>query len=245
MHRQVVVLLLLLLGVSTCACGNGETSPPPTPSEPATPTVVVRPSPTPTPRLTFDTYGVNFYEDSVGSERFLFQVRNTNDFATERVSAQVSLRDGEGQLVASRTGYARLDRLGPAESAPVMVVFFLSSPDFASYEIIVDAQRADYLQELLHEGLQVTEESTRVGEWVPYEVLGQVHNAANVDAESVTLVVTCYDAEGRVVALSTGRPTERAIGARESSDFMVTVGAVADEVATCSTQVEGLIASAN
>jgi hypothetical protein len=245
MRRQVVVLLLLLpaLAASTCACGNGAAPPAPTPSLQATPTAVVRPSPTPSPPLTFDISGETFYEDPVGSERFLFEVRNTNDCATERVRATVSLRDAEGQLVASQTGYARLDRLHPGESAPVLVVFSLSSPDFASHEITIEAHRADYLEELLHGGLQVTEETTRVGEWVPYEVLGQVHNATDVDAESVTLVVACYDAQGRVVAINTGRPAQRAIGAGESSDFMVTVGAVAGEVTTCSTQVEGLMSS--
>jgi hypothetical protein len=246
MRRQVVVLLFLLLGASACGCGgDGETYSAPTPSRQPTPTVFVRPSPTPTPPLTFDTYGETFHEDPVGSQRFLFEVRNTNDFATERVWATVNLRDAEGQLVASQSGYARLDRLDPGQSAPVLVVFFLSSPDFASYEISIEAHKADYLQELLHGDLRVTEETTRVGEWVPYEVLGQVHNATEVDAESVTLLVTCYDVQGRVVAVNTGRPAKRTIGAGESSDFMVTVGAVAGEVATCSTQVEGLIASAD
>lgn len=243
MGRQAVVLLLF--AISICACSGGETAPARTPASQATPAVVARPSPTPTAPLTFDTSSENSYEDPVGSKRFLFEVWNTNDFVTERVRATVNLRDTQGQLVASETGYAKLDQLGPGESAPVLVVFFLSAPDFASYEISVDARRADYLDELLHGGLQVTEESTRVGEWVPYEVLGQVHNTTDVDAESVTLIVTCYDAQGRVVAVNTGRPAERAIGAGESSDFMVTVGSVAREVATCSTRVEGLIASAD
>jgi hypothetical protein len=247
MSRKAAVLLLplLLLGASASACGNGGVTPAPTPSRQASPTVVVRPSPTPTPPLTFETSGETSYQDPVGSQRFLFEVRNTNDFATERVTATVKLRDAEGHPIASQTGYAKLDRLDPGQSAPVLVVFFLSAPHFATYEISVDAHRANYLDELLHGGLQVTEETTRVGEWVPYEVLGQIHNAADVDAESVTLIVTCYDAQGRVVAVNTGRPEERAIGAGQSSDFLVTVGSVAGEVATCFTQVEGLSASAD
>jgi hypothetical protein len=123
-----------------------------------------------------------------------------------------------------------------------MVVFFLSSPDFASYEINFEAQQADYLPELLHGGLQINEETTRVGEWVPYEVLGQVSNVADVDAESVTLTVTCYDPQGKVVAISTGRPEEREIAAGESSEFLVTVGTTAGKVASCTVQAEGLIA---
>jgi hypothetical protein len=243
MCGQRALLLLVLLGASICACGTRATAPEPTPSSQVTPTLVARASPTPTPLLGFETRGDNFYDDPVGSLRFLFEVSNTNDLATERLRAVVRLLDADGQVVASRSGYARMDVLAPGQSAPVMVVFFLSSPDFASYEIIIEARDADYLPELLHGGLQITEETTRVGEWVPYEVLGQVNNVADVDAESVTLTVTCYDARGRVVAIGTGRPEEREIEARESSEFLVTVGTTAGEVATCTVQAEGLIAN--
>jgi hypothetical protein len=241
--RRAVLLSLLLLSGSICACGEGASAPEPTPASQVTPTLVARASPTPTPLLGFETRGDNFYEDPVGSLRFLFDVQNTNRIATERLWATVRLVDGDGQVVASESGYVRMDLLEPGESAPAMVVFFLSSPDFASYEIGVEAREADYLPQLLHEGLQITEEATRVGEWVPYEVLGLVENTADVDAESVTLTVTCYDRQGRVVAISTGRPEERKIEARESSEFLVTVGTTAGEVAACTVQAEGLIAT--
>lgn len=237
------VLPLLLLGALICACGNGQSAPGATPSREPTPNLVARPSPTPNPLLTFETFGETAYQDSVGSTRFLFEVRNTNEFATERVRATVNLRDAEGLLLASQAAYARLDLLDPGGSAPVLAVFFLSSPDFASYEISIDAHKADYFLELLHGDLEIAEEVTRVGEWVPYEVLGQVRNVTDIDAESVTLVVTCHDADGRIVAVGTGRPENRCIGAGESSEFLVTVGNVAGDVEACSVRVEGLIAS--
>jgi hypothetical protein len=204
---------------------------------------MAKPSPTPTPLLTFETSGETVYLDSVGSTRFLFEIRNTNQAATERVWARVDLYDAEGLLMASQTAYARLDTLEPDGSAPVLVVFFLSSPDFASYEISVGAHEADYLPELVHSGLELAEEQTRVGEWVPYEVLGEVRNDTDVDAESVTLVVSCHDAEERVVAVGTGRPESRDIGAGQSSQFLVTVGHVAGEVENCTVQVEALISA--
>jgi hypothetical protein len=241
--RRAVLLSLLLLGGSICACGEGATAPEPTPASHATPTLVARPSPTPTPLLAFETRGENFYEDPVGSLRFLFEVQNNNNLATERLWATVRLVDADSQVVASESGYVRMDLLEPGRSAPAMVVFFLSSPDFASYEINIEAREADYLPQLLHEGLQIAEETTRVGEWVPYEVLGRVENTADVDAECVTLTVTCYDPQGRVVAVGTGRPQERQIKARESSEFLVTVGTTAGEVSACTVQVEGLTAT--
>ncbi len=241
MSERLTVLPLLVLGALVCACGGGQVAPEAIPSREPTPTLVARPSPTPTPLLTFETSGETVYQDSVGSTRFLFEVRNTNEIPTERVWATVKLRDAEGQLLVSQTGYARLDILEPGASAPVLVVFFLSSPDFASYEINVGAHEADYLPELVQGHLEIADLQTRVGEWVPYEVLGEVHNDTDTDAESVTLVVSCRDGDGRTVAIATGRPESRYVGAGESSEFLVTVGHVAGDVETCSVQVEGLI----
>jgi hypothetical protein len=241
MSRRLTVLFLLVPGALVCACGGRQSAPEAIPSREPTPTLVATPSPTATPLLTFETSGETVYQDSVGSTRFLFEVRNTNEIPTERVWATVKLRDAEGQLLASQTAYARLDILEPNGSAPVLVVFFLSSPDFASYEIDVGAHEADYLPKLVHGHLEIADSQTRVGEWVPYEVLGEVHNDTGLDAESVTLVVSCRDEEGRTVAVATGRPESRYVGAGESSAFLVTVGHVAGDVETCTVQVEGLI----
>jgi len=241
MSGRLTVVPLLALGALLCACGDGQSAPEAIPFREPTPTLVARPSPTPTPLLTFETSAESVHQDSVGSTRFLFEVRNTSQIATERVGATINLHDAEGQLLASQTAYARLDILEPGGSAPVLVVFFLSSLDFASYEISIEAHQADYLPELVHGGLEIAEEQTRVGEWVPYEVLGEVRNDTDIDAESVTLVVSCRDAEGRIVAVGTGRPESRYVGAGESSEFLVTVGHVAGDVETCTVQVEGLI----
>ena len=101
------------------------------------------------------------------------------------------------------------------------------------------------VQENVNPALEIVDPSGRVGEWVPYEVLGKVHNASSLDAESVTLAVTCFDAQGRIVAIGTGRPDDRFIPAGESSEFLVSLGAVAGDVDRCRVQVEGLIHAGN
>ena len=163
-----------------------------------------------------------------------------NDSDVEGVKATVVLQDAEGQILDSRSGHARLDALGPGDTAPVIVVFFLWAPQFFAYEVHIEGRQSDYLAGLLHPHLQVIDEVGRVGQWVPYEVLGRVHNAGDTDAECVNLVVTCYDMDGKVVAVGSGRPAERTISAGNSSDFLVSIGAVADEIANCKVQVEGL-----
>lgn len=168
------------------------------------------------------------------------EVRNANDYAVENIRTTVVLRDEVGETVASQSAYAKLDLLEPSERAPVLVVFFLEHPPYATHQIHVDGQRAEYLQDLLHPALEVVDVSARVGEWVPYEVAGKVHNAGQGDAEAVTLFVTCHDAQLRPVAIGTGRPSSRVIPAGAASEFLISVGAVAGEIESCRVQVEGL-----
>jgi hypothetical protein len=241
--RATHILVLLMMAVFLTACIDAPEVPQPVTPRPPTPTIP-RSSPTPTPSPAVEASSETMYEDPVGSLRFLLDVENASDYAVEQVRATVVLQDEEGRTIASQSAYARLDLMGPGQSAPVMVVFFLASPDFATYHVRIDARKADYLTELLNPALEVVDVSGRVGEWVPYEVLGKVHNASGVDAESVTLAVTCFDVQERVVAISTGRPDNRLIPAGESSEFLVSLGALAGDVHRCRVQVEGLAPAA-
>ncbi|HUW94754.1 MAG TPA: hypothetical protein VMW58_03135 [Anaerolineae bacterium] len=237
------LLILLFIPVFLSSCLDGPATPEGGSQRAATPTRIPRASPTPTPPLAFETVSENAYQDPVGSLRFLVEVENANDYPVESVSATVVLRDEEGRAVASQSAYARLDLLEAGDVAPVLVVFFLAHPDFATHDLEIDAQRADYLAQLLHPALEVVDLSGRIGEWVPYEVLGQVHNAGPLDAQSVTLSVTCYDADEQIVAIGTGRPTDRVILAHGSSEFLVSLGALAGNIDKCRVRAEGLVPS--
>lgn len=238
--RATHILVLLLTAAFLVECVDAPETPEAVTTLSPTPTVP-RPSPTPTSSPVLQTHSENIYEDPVGSLRFLLDVENANEYPVERVRASVLLRDGEGCTVASRSAYARLDLLNPGERASVMVVFFLASPDFVTHDIRLEAQKADYMTQLLSTTLEIVDPAGRVGEWVPYEVLGEVHNTGSLDAEAVTLAVTCYDIQGKIVAIGTGRPDDRTILAGESAEFLVSLGAVTGNVDECRVQVEGLI----
>jgi len=242
--RATQVLVLLLTATVLAACVDVAEAPQPVTHFLPTPTTP-RPSPTPTPSPVLQAHSENVYEDPVGSLRFLLEVENASDYPVERIRVSVVLQDGEGRTVASRSGYARLDLLNPGERASVMVVFFLVSPDFVTYDIRLEAQKADYMTQLLSPTLEIVDPGGRVGEWVPYEVLGEVHNTGSLDAEAVTLAVTCYDIQGKIVAIGTGRPDDRTIPAGESSEFLVSLGALAGNVDNCRVQVEGLNPAGN
>jgi hypothetical protein len=237
---QLVSLLLAIVLLAACApqqVDNPEIS---TPAPTLTPSPT--PPPTPTPAPSMETAALNVYEDPVGSLRFLFEVKNSNQYPVERIRATVRLRDRDGGQIATRSAYARMDLLNAGESAPVLVVFFLASPEFASYDIELEAHRADYLHELVHPSLEIVDLSGRVGQWVPYEVLGRVLNSGDHDAESVAVISSCSDSEGRIAAIVSGKPQQRFIPAGESSEFLLSIGSVAGSIEDCSAYVEGLMA---
>ena len=245
MSRNLVAVALVLIAILVGACANPTNTSVDSPQPQSTATFTPRPSPTAPPAVAFEIQGENLYEDPVGSLRLLFEVKNINPLTVEDLTVTVILRDADGQTVASQSAHTRLNVLRAGESAPAMVVFFLGAPGFSIYEVDVYAGKGGYLAGLLHPGLEIVDDLGRVGEWVPYEVLGQVHNIGDSDAESVTLVVTCYDEGGRVVAIGSGAPEERTIPAGGSSQFLVSIGGVAGEIASYKVQVQGLIVNEN
>ncbi len=238
-----MVCTLVLIAILVAACASPTNLPVESPQPRTTPSFTPPPSPTTEPPLRFEIRGENLYEDAVGSLRLLFEIRNLNPFEVEDVRTTVVLRDAEGQTVASQYAYARVNVLRPGGTSPVMVVFFLGAPGFSTYDVDVHAEKAEHLAGMLHPALEIVDDVGRVGQWVPYEVLGEVQNVGDSEADSVTLVVTCYDDQGRLVAIGTGAPQARSIPAGASSEFLVSIGAVAGEIASFEVQVQGLIAS--
>ena len=236
------VLILLVATVLLAACAQPQARSLEVPTPPIA-TLPPEPSPTPTTQPSIGTGAVNMYQDPVGSLRFLFEVKNRNDYPVERVRATIFLRDGDDREIAAQSAYARMDLLKPGESAPVLMVFFLASPEFASYDIELEAHRADYLQELLHPSLEVVDLSGRVGQWVPYEVVGRVVNSGDSDAESVAVIAGCFDSQGRMAAIVSGKPEQRFIPAGESSEFLLSVGSLAGSIVDCRVYAEGLVAN--
>jgi len=237
--RRNCLITLVLASAFLAACASPAIVKPEAPTPTAT--RLPGPSPTPTPAAVLEISATSSYSDPVGSLRFLFQVTNISPFPVERVCATVYLEDGEGELIAQQRAYAKSDLLKPGESAPVLVVFFLTSPEYARYDIAAEGHSADYLSEHLHPALEIEGLSGRVGEWVPYEVLGRVLNAGEHDVESVMVTANCFDSQGRTTAIVSGAPEQRSIPAGESSDFLLSVGSMAGEIAHCEALVEGLI----
>ncbi len=137
------------------------------------------------------------YQTPVGSIWVLGEVFNPTDQPVENVQVRVALMNAAGQEIASDTPFVALDVVPPGGRAPFSVLF--GSPpdgviDFQAY--VVRADQA-YNFGSRYAQLQVTEVQTRsVG--TQYGVSGKVSNTGASNAVGSHVVITLYDAQGRV-----------------------------------------------
>jgi LysM repeat protein len=137
------------------------------------------------------------FQTPVGSMWILGEVFNPTDQPVENVQVRVALLDATGHEVASDTPFVALDTVPPGGRAPFSVLF--GSPpngviDFQAY--VVRADQA-YSYGSRYAQLQVTDVQTRtVG--TQYGVSGKVSNTGTSNAVGASLVITLYDAKGRV-----------------------------------------------
>jgi LysM repeat protein len=197
-----------------------------------------QPTPTPTP-LPFQVANAGFYETPVGSLWCLGEVINNTGADIEQVQVAVSLYDAEGEVVATGSTFTEFDII-PNESKMPFALLFTEPPSGFSHHQVV-ALSGVAVAHWGHNYMDLTIESDRgeaSGERA-YVVTGQVRNTGQHDAEQVRMVVTAYDAEGRVVGIRRGSPETQTLGIGESSPFRVSLSSLGGQVVTYTVQLQG------
>jgi LysM repeat protein len=195
-------------------------------------------TPTPTP-LPFQIANVGFYETPVGSLWCLGEVINNTGASIEQVQIAVSLYDAEGEIVATGSTFTEFDII-PNEGKMPFALLFTEPPSGFSYHQVVALSGVT----VAHWGrnyMDLTIESDHgeaSGEQA-YAVTGQVRNTGQHDAEQIRIVVTAYDAEGRVVGIRRASPETQTLGVGESSPFGVSLSSLGGQVVTYTVQVQG------
>jgi len=153
--------------------------------------------PTPTP-LAFGVRGIGFYETPVGSLDCLGEIVNTTAFTLTNVQVRVTLFDASGVPLIFGDAFAATDILPPSARAPFRVLFVSPPPNFVSHDVA--RVRGEYTSDLLSRYLMLSVDSANgVPSGPQFEVTGTVRNPDPAQAASgVVVVVTTYDAEGRV-----------------------------------------------
>ena len=197
-----------------------------------------QPTPTPTP-LPFQIANVGFYETPVGSLWCLGEVINNTGAGIEQVQVAVSLYDAEGEMVATGSTFTEFDIIPHEGKMPFALLFTEPLPGFSHHQVVALSGVT-----VAHWGrnyMDLTIESDHgeaSGERV-YVVTGQVRNTGQYDAEQIRMVVTAYDAEGRVVGIRRGSPETQTLGVGESSPFRVSLSPLGGQVVTYTVQVQG------
>jgi len=194
------------------------------------------PTSTPTP-LPFEVKGLGFYETPAGSLWCLGEVENTSGRALERVQVEGSLQDEEDKVLATESAFVALGIVPQGGKVPFAILFANSPASFARYQALpLSGEAVTYLGNRYFD-LAITEQQGEPEEHY-FSVEGLVENTGQADAETVTVLVTAYDAHGRVTGFRQA-DLENAPAAGESAPFQVKLLPFGGAVVTYAVQVQG------
>jgi len=194
------------------------------------------PTSTPTP-LPFEVKGLGFYETPAGSLWCLGEVENTSGRALERVQVEVSLQDKDDKVLATESAFVALGIVPQGGKSPFAILFANPPASFARYQALpLSGEAVTYLGNRYFD-LTIAEQQGEPEEHY-FTVAGLVENTGQADAETVTVLVTAYDAHGRVTGFRQA-DLENAPAAGESAPFQVNLLPFGGTVVTYAVQVQG------
>ena len=194
------------------------------------------PTSTPTP-LPFEVKGLGFYETPAGSLWCLGEMENTSGRALERVQVEVSLQDEDDKVLATESAFVALGIVPQGGKAPFAILFANPPVSFARYQALpLSGEAVTYLGNRYFD-LTITEQQGEPEEHY-FSVEGLVKNTGQADADTVTVLVTAYDAHGRVTGFRQA-DLEDAPAAGESAPFQVNLLPFGGTVVTYAVQVQG------
>jgi len=147
--------------------------------------------PTPSP-YEFDAIGIQSYTDG-GRYHIVGEVRNNTDIPTTDVKVTATFYDGNGQVVGAVSTYTALDVIPPHGKAPFDIATDQSAAS-QRYSITIEGRPGQLPQAdvvLLSHGLSSANGRLHVS--------GEVQNVGTGAASAVKVVVTLYDAAGKVL----------------------------------------------
>ena len=194
------------------------------------------PTSTPIP-LPFEVKSLGFYETPAGSLWCLGEVDNTSGQDIERVQVEASLYNEGDKVLAAESAFVGLEMVPQGSKVPFAILFANPPASFAKYQAIaLSGDPMTYLGNRYLD-LAVTEQQGE-SEGHYFAVEGQVQNTGQANAETVTVLVTAYDAQGRVTGFRQA-DLEDAPAVGESSPFQVNLLPFGGAVVSYTVQVQG------
>ena len=155
---------------------------------------------------------------------FFGEVRNDGHQAREAVRIFVVLYDAAGRLVGEGSGYTDAEYLAPGEIAPFSVLFDEGIGAFETFQIDVRSRSADFALRTTVRDLTVERLTFRRTYGSIMAGDGVLYNGSGLVVSYPQVYVVFYDAERRVVAVTSGYAQtddngRMAIDARSEFDF--------------------------
>jgi len=151
---------------------------------------------TPAP-LRLDVMHLGLHETPAGGLWVLGEVHNATTRSAGNVQLLVGLEDLEGTLVVSRTVWLALDLVFPGGSAPFAALFDSVTVSDPQVSVQIVGAESSGRDELWHPAIEVMEHQGSESGHL-YRVTGAVQNRGAENARDVEVLVTLYDAAGRV-----------------------------------------------
>jgi LysM repeat protein len=197
------------------------------------------PTPTALP-LSYEIARLNFQLSPSGRLWCLGEVQNTSGENLQQVELAVSLFDKAGELLAFTTGATELDVIPKGGSAPFALAIDNPPEKFDTYQTSplkgLSATRLGsyYLD------LEIVSSQGQARGQASYSVSGRLRNAGDRAARDVRVVVTGYDAAGKVAAVRKVAPALDVLPPGRSTDFEINLLSTAGQVVTYTLQAQGL-----
>jgi LysM repeat protein len=197
------------------------------------------PTPTPIPPP-MAIRKLNFQSMPLGGMWALGEVFNLSSDPVSEVVAQVSLFDGEGQLLASETAYPQLDVIPPQKAVAFAILFDSPPRHFAQYQALVLAGVPTAPNTRYYLDLLATDVQAQATDATRYRVSGDLQNVGPSDVEQLRVLVTAYDEEDHIIAVRQTNLPVSVLRAGATTPFEAELTVVGSSVITYSVQAQGL-----
>ena len=194
-------------------------------------------TPTPTP-LPLTVQNVYFNETAIGGLWVLGEVQNTSGTALEQVRVAVALVDAQGNAIGQADGLVALDLVDVNERAPFAILFGTTPGKFDQYRAFPLHAVAAYVGSYYRD-LEVVNLHSEGERYASYTVTGVVRNIGPEEAVQPQVVLTAYDALGRVIAMRKVEPEYNVVPRGGETNFTAILAPIGGPVARIEAVAQG------
>ena len=184
------------------------------------------PSPTPMPVTIENLY---FSETSIGGLWILGEAHNTSGGPLEQLRVTISLLDAQGKEIAKADGLAALDLVDVNERSPFAILFGSLPGRFDQYRATASRAVPAYVGSYYRD-LQIRHLEGAGERYSAYTVTGTIYNSGPEEAIDAQVVVTAYDALGRVIAMRKITPEYNVVPRGGETNFTAVLAPVGGPV---------------